>query len=1726
MKGKLVVICLLLFILCSISTVCAEDTNDTQIIQESDAIDNLEVSNDAVLMDSSGDLQKIISAASAGSTVKLNSSYTPASTVNIDKSLTIDGAGNTIKGQIKSSSGTITLKNMKFVDGNSHDGSAIYITGSAKFTIINCTFTNNKANHYGGAIYNNVRNTLTVQDCKFTGNSAKVSGGAIYSKGDIVVEKSVFEKNTVVHDGGAIKCEETVTISKSVFNSNSADFTHIAYGGAINVKQDGFIDNCAFNGNSANKGGAIFGYNDLIIENSQFTENRAKYEGGAIKVSSDSHLYVENSTFKKNTATDDSGGAIYSNKWTHIGNSVFELNTAKGKGGAIKTEYIQFSGKNTFTSNSAKDDGGAVYTNTIGNENKNLIFDGNHADSDFGGAIYINKKSGDVRFYSSVFKNNHANAGDGGAIHSDSSSTDLFFTNCTFTSNYATGGKERRYGGAVRSKGGINVNNCTFKDNWAENYGGAIYTEKLSEIKNSVFISNQVKNGGTRNGGAIYVNKACTMTISGNYFEKNGGQASRGGVLYTDSINAHVKLTNNAFIENAASDQGVSVFNSGYYDDISNNWWGINKASIGNQLKEYHRIKSNSNKFDSKPLTVSIAADKNVYSGVKTTIKVSFTGPVTYYVLDTLKYSSNKKGEFITKKINSNNLELIYVPNEAGTHKIDFTINSQKLSFDMNVKYTSVYGYDIKKTYGDESLYSAVFKDKNGNYLAKGTKVTFNVNNAQYTSTVTDNGAAILYATFEPGTYTVKANNPVTGESYSNKITVEKRNMTYNINDPYIVKVNASANQTVTFKIGSKTFTDKTSEDGLAGFILNVTAGSYTVETTFAGKTIKDYITVANNYSVIDLGLNGTSYGALLPIYSNETFKMISNGTMYSVLGKDTYRYVMANGEAFIMYNVTVSNSQELTEVLRKMVRTDYKVDVTIINLKKNTYKVTEKFWRDAEWDYLSHLTHGTLIIRGNGSTLEDDYKHNFIGMEPGSSLMVENLEFKKFYRVFASSGEVYCENCTFTENNAKFWATSTQGSVIYNKNKATFINCIFNKNDNSGGGSGKLGGVLYADRNSLTNFVKCSFKTDDDNIRAKEKSMVVIYDDYNQWDTYNHLVKNSYFDDNSSMSLRTVYSFTHNTTKDFYISNVNDLNEFNKWVDGSNDATLFNVTLKKGEYILSADAIKKNRENNEWRGAVRDKSILFMPVWDQAYLDLNSKPVIINGNGATIRLTGNGVSDDYHFAYIPNYGSLTLINLTLSGFNTAILNFGTFTAINCTFKDNVIHHSVVIYDYGGAIRNFGNVYCYNSLFKDNGANKGGAYYSIGKGANGVFYNCEFSGNMIKSNWIWKNNDKNDFEIDQLSVVKLVNSRGYSPSTIKTEEGGLYLERESLNASVYNAAVDNMASLMRVTKIINGNTKYDLINITMLKDDYGVLPNQKSLFKADYGLVIINGGGARIFVQNPHDDDTTQFLTVASRGNVHLSNLIIEGFNIAIENSGTLTIMNCIFKNNKVDYNFKADYGGAIVNKGILNIFNSTFTNNYAKYGGAIFNKGSAKVIMSIFSENTGYSSVAKLGKKIDIYNDDGSLEDVVIFGGDHRNYENHPMASWRKDLIQSSFILLTAAVTAGAGWGIAATGAALAPLISMGVNAIIGGVLGGIYGAIYANDHHDYSTFWRDVLKGVGYGLQFSPFGGAIKGIPQGHAMKVGIVQLFGKTAAQLDKKAIAYANQKQRESKITYFT
>ena len=212
MRSKLLIICLLLLALCSISSVAAQDANNqTDIFQNNnEAIENgdasidedskLLLTNDNVLSQGSfDDLQKKVNNASEGSTLVLDTNYQSTDNIlKIDKTITIDGKGHTIncsKQGLKSSAGTITIKNLIFVNGKNDDyqtGGCIYITGSAKYIVINCTFKNNYAKNYGGAIFNNVEDTLTIINSTFTNNNVDVHGGAIYSKGNIVVKNQNF----------------------------------------------------------------------------------------------------------------------------------------------------------------------------------------------------------------------------------------------------------------------------------------------------------------------------------------------------------------------------------------------------------------------------------------------------------------------------------------------------------------------------------------------------------------------------------------------------------------------------------------------------------------------------------------------------------------------------------------------------------------------------------------------------------------------------------------------------------------------------------------------------------------------------------------------------------------------------------------------------------------------------------------------------------------------------------------------------------------------------------------------------------------------------------------------------------------------------------------------------------------------------------------------------------------------------------------------------------------------------------------------------------------------------------------------------------------------------------------------------------------------------------------------------------------------------------------------
>lgn len=267
LKNELVVICLILFILISISAVSAVDENTNVITVNNDDNNILNINNidNEILTDESdgsfADLNKTINGDSSTNII-LDNDYTYTSTdtiktgILISKNNTvIDGQGHTIdaKGQTRIfniTATTVILKNIKFINGNAKSGGAIYGYGD-NLRIFNCTFINNNAS-WGGAVFSYPDSYATIVNSTFINNNAKY-GGAVLAYNYIMDYYDDFTVYGNRHD-----------IVNCTFDSNHAT----ANGGAIGIwgqlSTDKHINNdyinirgCLFTNNEASNGSAI-----------------------------------------------------------------------------------------------------------------------------------------------------------------------------------------------------------------------------------------------------------------------------------------------------------------------------------------------------------------------------------------------------------------------------------------------------------------------------------------------------------------------------------------------------------------------------------------------------------------------------------------------------------------------------------------------------------------------------------------------------------------------------------------------------------------------------------------------------------------------------------------------------------------------------------------------------------------------------------------------------------------------------------------------------------------------------------------------------------------------------------------------------------------------------------------------------------------------------------------------------------------------------------------------------------------------------------------------------------------------------------------------------------------------------------------------------------------------------------------------------------------------------
>ncbi|WP_338395736.1 hypothetical protein [Fulvitalea axinellae] len=174
-------------------------------------------------------------------------------------------------------------------------------------------------------------------------NEVDIYGG--FSGTETSLEQRDWEANLTIIDGGATGLVNDKQLFEHKYSSKSQasvldGFTlqHGSHwgGGAIYCRRGSpSIRNCIFKNNWGKVGAAIiFQHGNSEIINCQFLDNIATANAGAINVHEGTNLYVENSVFRGNTASNEGGALFGQGSEAIYKDCVFEDNEG-GKGGII-----------------------------------------------------------------------------------------------------------------------------------------------------------------------------------------------------------------------------------------------------------------------------------------------------------------------------------------------------------------------------------------------------------------------------------------------------------------------------------------------------------------------------------------------------------------------------------------------------------------------------------------------------------------------------------------------------------------------------------------------------------------------------------------------------------------------------------------------------------------------------------------------------------------------------------------------------------------------------------------------------------------------------------------------------------------------------------------------------------------------------------------------------------------------------------------------------------------------------------------------------------------------------------------------------------------------------------------------------------------------------------------------------------------------------------------------
>ena len=366
---------------------------------------------------------------SNGGAIYSNGNITLNNVFFIDNAAENGGAINT--------NGSIVCNGCRFVDNNANEGSSIY-SQNAKINVFDTYVTSSKSNKFSQIYATN--STLSIYNVDFENISSTFSPALYCEDTEVLITDSRFVNLTGNLTSGAIAVKSTGNFYMmrckfiNTISYKNAGAIHVDYG---MEEYNATITDCVFENTSSMFGGALIQLGgNLLLNNSNFTNSKTTYNGGAVYLSfTDSQ--INNCIFDSNRVESSIerfsyGGAIYCDYSNlNLTNSKF-INNSATLGNAIYAYDSDYNIINCLF----KDNLNAIYT----------VFDKDSCD------LNNNEYTGD-----SVITNKTCYYG----AFSDSPALDLIFINNTINvSSLPSKFDLRDWGWVTSVKNQGNMNAC------------------------------------------------------------------------------------------------------------------------------------------------------------------------------------------------------------------------------------------------------------------------------------------------------------------------------------------------------------------------------------------------------------------------------------------------------------------------------------------------------------------------------------------------------------------------------------------------------------------------------------------------------------------------------------------------------------------------------------------------------------------------------------------------------------------------------------------------------------------------------------------------------------------------------------------------------------------------------------------------------------------------------------------------------------------------------------------------------------------------------------------------------------------------------------------------------------------------------------------------------------------------------------------------------------------